>query len=147
MENYSRKLHTELVSECIWYLKQKGFINIRREEGIVIPGLTRAITVDIMTRVDGKDVPVECGSIGVDYRTRLGFIFGNFEYFYWYPYSGLLIKMSPEKLENYGIPIIGNEKLTCCKCGHSWNPKIDNPKACPMCKSRNWIKKKEVESN
>lgn len=26
----------------------------------------------------------------------------------------------------------------CIKCGYSWNSRIERPKSCPNCKSRNW---------
>ena len=34
-------------------------------------------------------------------------------------------------------------KLKCVKCGHSWVPRMFNPKMCPACKSRTWRKKDE----
>lgn len=30
--------------------------------------------------------------------------------------------------------------LTCKRCGHNWTSKLDNPKACPKCKSYYWQK-------
>lgn len=27
---------------------------------------------------------------------------------------------------------------TCLRCGHTWLSRVDNPKACPNCKSPKW---------
>lgn len=28
--------------------------------------------------------------------------------------------------------------LTCQKCGYRWQPRLERPKCCPECKSREW---------
>ena len=35
------------------------------------------------------------------------------------------------------------KKLTCAKCGYEWESRVDVPKECPDCKSREWQEKKE----
>jgi len=30
------------------------------------------------------------------------------------------------------------EVVTCKQCGHSWEPRVPNPRSCPACKSYVW---------
>jgi len=39
--------------------------------------------------------------------------------------------------------VINVPELKCKRCGHSWNPRSDNPKMCPCCKSYKWNVAKE----
>ena len=34
-------------------------------------------------------------------------------------------------------------KCTCKRCGHKWESRTENPKACPACKSYAWNKNKK----
>ncbi|MEE9364809.1 MAG: hypothetical protein V3U92_19585 [Cellulophaga sp.] len=34
-------------------------------------------------------------------------------------------------------------KLICKRCGHSWIPRVENPKWCPYCKSPYWNKERQ----
>lgn len=36
-------------------------------------------------------------------------------------------------------------KLTCLKCGHKWESRIDNPVCCPRCKSYTWNKERKTK--
>ena len=140
-------LHNDLVSECIWYLEKKGFSNFRRETYLgIVEELNKAVKVDIMAKspIDNIDIPIECGNIGLDFKTRVRVLADKFEYCYWYPISGLLIKLIPEKLGSYGIPEINSRKLKCLRCGHRWNPRVDKPEYCPICHSPCWNKEKEM---
>lgn len=29
-------------------------------------------------------------------------------------------------------------RFTCLRCGHRWDSRVENPKACPACKSYKW---------
>jgi predicted Zn-ribbon and HTH transcriptional regulator len=29
-------------------------------------------------------------------------------------------------------------EVSCKKCGHTWEPRIQHPQACPACMSRKW---------
>lgn len=31
------------------------------------------------------------------------------------------------------------EEQRCLKCGHEWISRVQNPKACPNCQTRNWM--------
>jgi predicted Zn-ribbon and HTH transcriptional regulator len=33
------------------------------------------------------------------------------------------------------------ETKTCQHCGHTWEPRVDDPRCCPYCKRYDWEKK------
>lgn len=35
----------------------------------------------------------------------------------------------------------------CGKCGYGWEARIENPKSCPECKSRDWNKNEKTIKN
>lgn len=37
------------------------------------------------------------------------------------------------------------EKFKCKRCNYEWEPRVDNPKACPECKRRDWNAEKVKE--
>jgi predicted Zn-ribbon and HTH transcriptional regulator len=41
-------------------------------------------------------------------------------------------------IEIDGEVMIVRPVLRCIKCGYSWVSRVDQPKECPHCKSRNW---------
>jgi len=134
------KVHSDLVLECIWYLGKLGFSNIRREFEFDIPEYRKNIRVDILAESpEGVNTPIECGTLGEDFRVRIRILREKFDHFYWYPISEHLIKMTPIELGDFGLPVI--EETICQKCGFKWKPRKMVPQQCPYCKSKNWSKK------
>ena len=144
MGSMGKELHVALVSECILYLESIGFKNIRKEVpiGRINTMSNKAIVVDIMATIDDEDIPIECRSIGPDYKERLKLIFSKYSYFYWYPFSGLLIKLTPNKKLEYSISDTEENMSICLRCGYQWPARVDNPKTCSHCKSPYWNKEK-----
>ena len=38
------------------------------------------------------------------------------------------------------------KQIKCKKCGYEWITRVDNPKACPKCKSYDWDKEQLKEA-
>ena len=36
------------------------------------------------------------------------------------------------------------DKCKCKKCKHEWIPRVENPKECPECKSREWNEEDKI---
>jgi len=133
------KSHNELVAECIWYLKKLGFAITRREASIQVE--ETHIVVDVLvTKPNIGDVPVECGNI-TSLKSRIGLLLSGYPFIYWYPISGVLLKIEKEFVEEFGCPVPTELKeLNCIKCGFKWFPRVENPATCPQCKSTSWSK-------
>ena len=33
---------------------------------------------------------------------------------------------------------VDTKVCVCIRCGYQWEPRVDNPKACPDCRRRDW---------
>lgn len=134
------KTHNELIAECEWYLTKLGF-SIMGKDVIVRPmiQLIPYIRVDILVcNISHNQIPVECGSLGMRQGTKVKILFDKFPFIYWYPISGLLLKIIPDQIQEFGQPQSDELKLICFRCGHNWFPSVNSPKLCPSCHSPYW---------
>ena len=135
-------MHSQLISECEWYLKQLGFKDIRKEVIIKPSGDSSTyFRIDLLVSDNNTDIPVECGNIGnmrLDSVSKVLALTNRFPYIFWYPVTSVLLKIERKNISLFGIPHV--EKLSCMRCGFTWFPKVDNPMCCPKCKSSSWNK-------
>ena len=81
------------------------------------------IKVPDMCRDCGANVKLDCHHM--DYNNPLDVIF--------------LCPLCHEKRHlKGGMSLITVQRATCGRCGHEWQPRVENPVACPRCKNPNW---------
>jgi len=93
--------------------ERKGY-NVRQE--VSIPYDDTFYRVDLVAERNGERIAIEIGSCE---NRKLEFLKKRFSKVIQIPY----LQRSPEGLVRH-------------ICGHTWRPRIANPKACPRCKSR-----------